>query len=539
MPAARIPMKQIIEVLRLKYEAKLSHEKIARACQLSKGAVSKYVSLAKAKGVTWPLPEDVDEVALEALLFPAKEKPQRFVRPDCFQIHQELKRKGVTLQLLWAEYVARHGERAYRYSRFCDIYREWRARQKRSMRQPHRAGEKAFIDYAGPTVPIVDRHTGEVREAQVFVGVLGASSYTYAEATWTQSLPDWIGSHQRMLKYFGGVPELLVPDNLKAAVTRASRYAPQINATYAEMATHYGTAVLPARPYKPKDKAKAEVAVQVVERWILARLRHRTFFSLAELNAAIAELLVELNERPFQGRTESRRDLFEALDRPALKALPQDDYEYAEWRKAKPGIDYHVEVDKRFYSVPHALVGQVLELRITATTVEVMHKGKRVASHARHSQGRFSTQTSHMPKSHRLRQDLAGLRPGQPGLPPGTVGALPASADPVRAAAHRPRRRIVPTPDEPAAEDGPADPRRLGHPEDHRRSAAGPDGGHRGPARSAIDPDRQPATHRALARLHRRGDPGGRHPRPTAARCAPPRTARGIDAQTGRRVDRS
>ena len=405
MPAARIPMKQIIEVLRLKYEAKLSHEKIARACQLSKGAVSKYVSLAKAKGVTWPLPEDVDEVALEALLFPAKEKPQRFVRPDCFQIHQELKRKGVTLQLLWAEYVARHGERAYRYSRFCDIYREWRARQKRSMRQPHRAGEKAFIDYAGPTVPIVDRHTGEVREAQVFVGVLGASSYTYAEATWTQSLPDWIGSHQRMLRYFGGVPELLVPDNLKAAVTRASRYAPQINATYAEMATHYGTAVLPARPYKPKDKAKAEVVVQVVERWILARLRHRTFFSLAELNAAIAELLVELNERPFQGRTESRRDLFEALDRPALKALPQDDYEYAEWRKAKPGIDYHVEVDKRFYSVPHALVGQVLELRITATTVEVMHKGKRVASHARHSQGRFSTQTSHMPKSHQAHRD--------------------------------------------------------------------------------------------------------------------------------------
>ena len=356
MPAARIPMKQIIEVLRLKYEAKLSHEKIARACQLSKGAVSKYVSLAKAKGVTWPLPEDVDEVALEALLFPAKEKPQRFVRPDCFQIHQELKRKGVTLQLLWAEYVARHGERAYRYSRFCDIYREWRARQKRSMRQPHRAGEKAFIDYAGPTVPIVDR-------------------------------------------------QLLVPDNLKAAVTRASRYAPQINATYAEMATHYGTAVLPARPYKPKDKAKAEVAVQVVERWILARLRHRTFFSLAELNAAIAELLVELNERPFQGRTESRRDLFEALDRPALKALPQDDYEYAEWRKAKPGIDYHVEVDKRFYSVPHALVGQVLELRITATTVEVIHKGKRVASHARHSQGRFSTQTSHMPKSHQAHRD--------------------------------------------------------------------------------------------------------------------------------------
>ena len=398
-------MKKIIEVLRLKHEANLSHEKIARACQLSKGVVSKYLSLAQAKGLGWPLPEDTDEAALEALLFPAKAKPDRFVEPDYFQVHQELKRKGVTLQLLWAEYVARHGEWAYRYSRFCGRYREWRARQKRSLRQQHRAGEKAFIDYCGPTVPIVDRHTGEIRDAQVFVGVLGASSYTYAEATHTQSLPDWIASHQRMLRFFGGVPELLVPDNLKAAVTRACRYAPKINATYTELAAHYGTAVLPARPYKPRDKAKAEVAVQVVERWILARLRHRTFFSLAELNAAIAELLPALNERPFQGRTESRKDLFEALDRPALKPLPQDDYAYAEWRKAKPGIDYHIEVDKRFYSVPHALVGQVLELRITATTVEVMHKGKRVAVHPRHGRERFSTLTEHMPKSHQAHRD--------------------------------------------------------------------------------------------------------------------------------------
>ena len=285
----------------------------------------------------------------------------------------------MTLQLLWAEYVARHGERAYRYSRFCGRYREWRARQKRSLRQQHRAGEKAFIDYCGPTVPIVDRHTGEIRDAQVFVGVLGASSYTYAEATHTQSLPDWIASHQRMLRFFGGVPELLVPDNLKAAVTRACRYAPKIRPP---IPSWRPTMAPPCcRPaLQAQGQANAEVAVQVVERWILARLRHRTFFSLAELNAAIAELLPALNERPFQGRTESRKDLFEALDRPALKPLPQDDYAYAEWRKAKPGIDYHIEVDKRFYSVPHALVGQVLELRITATTVEVMHKGKRVAS---------------------------------------------------------------------------------------------------------------------------------------------------------------
>jgi transposase len=393
-------MKKIIEVLRLKYEAKLSHEQIARACGLSKGAVSKYVSLAEAKGLNWPLPARSDEAYLEALLYPAKGKRSRFVEPDYFQVHQELKRKGVTLQLLWGEYVAVHEHRAYRYSQYCNLYRQWRAKQKRSMRQLHQAGEKAFIDYCGPTVDIIDRDSGEIRPAQIFVGVLGASSYTYAEATYTQSLPDWIASHQRMLHFFEGVPALLVPDNLKAAVTQANRYEPKINQTYAEMAAHYQTAVLPARPYKPKDKAKAEVAVQVVERWILARLRHRTFFSLAALNNAIAELLPALNERPFQGRTHSRKDLFETLDRPALKSLPKDDYEYAEWRKAKPGIDYHVEVDKRFYSVPHALVGRTLDLRISASSIEVMHKGQRVAAHARHGKGRYTTVTEHMPKSH-------------------------------------------------------------------------------------------------------------------------------------------
>jgi transposase len=281
-------MKKIIEVLRLKYEAKLSHEKIGRACDLSKGAVSKYVSLAKAKGLSWPLPEGSDQAHLEALLYPAERKPTRFVEPDYFQIHQELKRKGVTLQLLWGEYAAIHEERAYRYSQYCNLYRQWRAKQKRSMRQLHQAGEKAFIDYCGPTADIIDRDSGEVRPAQIFVGVLGASSYTYAEATYTQSLPDWIASHQRMLRFFSGVPALLVPDNLKAAVTQSNRYEPKINDTYAEMAAHYQTAVLPARPYKPKDKAKAEVAVQVVERWILARLRHRTFFSLARMFHPVA-----------------------------------------------------------------------------------------------------------------------------------------------------------------------------------------------------------------------------------------------------------
>lgn len=405
MPIKRIPMKKIIEVLRLKHETDLSHEKIGRACNLSKGVVSKYVSLALAKEISWPLPEGIGEVQLEAQLFPVEHRQSRFVKPDYFQVHQELKRKGVTLQLLWAEYVAVHEERGYRYSQFCHHYRQWRGKQRRSMRQVHRAGEKLFIDYCGPTVDVVDRGTGEIRHAQVFVSAFGASSYTYAEATWTQSLPDWIASHQRSLRFYGGVPELLVPDNLKSAVVQANRYEPKINETYAEMAAHYQTVVLPARPYKPKDKAKAEVAVQVVERWIMARLRHHTFFSLAELNRAIADLLPALNERAFQGREESRKDLFEAIDLPVLKPLPQDDYEYAEWRKVKPGIDYHIEAAKRFYSVPHALVGHTLDLRLTATSVEIMHKGHRVAAHPRHGQGRFSTLTEHMPKSHQAHRD--------------------------------------------------------------------------------------------------------------------------------------
>lgn len=240
-------MRYITEILRLKHEAKLSHEKIARALGVSKGVVSKYVSLAQAKGVAWPLPEAMDEAALERLLFPAPSVPARFVEPDLPRIHHELKRKGVTLQLLWAEYVATHGEAAYRYSQFCHRYRLWQGQQRRSMRQVHRAGEKLFLDYCGPTVPVVDPTTGELREAQVFVAVLGASSYTYAEATWTQALPDWIASHQRALRYFGGTPELWVPDNLRSAVRQPCRYAPEPNATYAELARHYGAAILPAR----------------------------------------------------------------------------------------------------------------------------------------------------------------------------------------------------------------------------------------------------------------------------------------------------
>ena len=401
MPTKKVPMKKIHEVLRLHYEAKLSHRKIARACGMSKGVVSKYLALAKARGIPWPLPAGWDESELEARLHPALEKPARFVEPDFPVMHQELKRKDVTLQLLWSEYATAHGTQAYRYSQFCHHYRQWQARQKRSMRQIHKAGEKLFIDYCGPTVPVVDGSTGEIHQAQVFVAVLGASSYTFAEATWSQKLSDWIASHQRAFRFFGGVSELLVPDNLRSGVSRACRYAPEPNETYQELARHYGTAILPARPYKPKDKAKAEVGVQVVERWILARLRHHTFFSLAELNQAIAGVLTALNERPFQKLPGCRRSAFESLDQPALKPLPAVAYEYAEWTQAKPGIDYHVEVDKHYYSVPHRWVGQMLDVRATATTVEVFHKGQRVASHPRARKRGFSTLPEHMPKAHR------------------------------------------------------------------------------------------------------------------------------------------
>jgi len=396
-------MQNIIEILRLKYDAKLSHQKIARATGLSKGAVGKYVSLANAVGISsWPLPEGLDQQALEKRLFTRSTKPpSRYVDPDWFVVHQELKRKGVTLLRLWAEHEERVGDRAHRYTQFSQRYRAWKAKQKRSMRQHHRAGEKVFIDHCGPTVSVINQDTGEVREAQIFVAVFGASNYTFAEATWTQGLEDWIGSNRRMLEFFGGVPELLVPDNLKSATTTACRYEPVSNATYLEFAQHYGTAVLPTRPRKPKDKAKVEAAVLLVERWILAALRHQTFFSLSELNSAISTLLKELNERAFQRRTESRRELFELLDKPALRALPLTSYEFAVWRHAKVAPDYHIQFDGSYYSVPHSLVGQRVDLRITDKVIEVLCRAKRVASHQRDSAIRFHTVHEHMPSSHR------------------------------------------------------------------------------------------------------------------------------------------
>jgi transposase len=396
-------MRKIIEVLRLKFEARLSHERIAAATRISKGAVTKYLRRAREAGITWPLSAQMDEAQLEALLFRhAAPLIERHATPDFARMHQELKRKGVTLMLLWEEYAAAHAGQAYRYSQFCLLYHRFAASLKRSMRQVHRAGDKLFIDYSGQTVPLIDAASGEIQRAQIFVAVLGASSYTYAEATFTQQLPDWIASHVRCFEFMGCVPALLVPDQLKSAIRLACRYEPECTSTYEDLARHYGTAVLAARPKHPRDKAAVENSVLVVQRWILARLRNRQFFSLDALNAAIRELLIELNNRAFKKLEGCRRSAFEAIDRPAMKPLATTRYEFAQWKSALVGIDYHVEFDGHYYSVPHSLVKQKLELRVTATAVECFFKGKRIASHIRATKrGRHTTVSAHMPDSHR------------------------------------------------------------------------------------------------------------------------------------------
>ena len=396
-------MRKVREVLRLYHAAGMSIRAIARSVGVSPTTAGDYVRRAELQGLTWPLPESLDDAALQRrlLLSPAPAKGTPRPLPQWREIHRELRGKGVTLTLLWHEYKAVHPE-GLQYSQFCERYRAFTGTLDVVMRQEHRAGEKMFVDYAGQSVAVVDRETGQERQAQVFVAVLGASSYTFAEATWTQTLPDWTASHVRAFEFFAGCPQLVVPDNLRPAVSRAHRYEPDINPTYHDLAHHYGVAVLPARVRRPRDKAKVEVAVQVVERWILAALRNRMFFSLAELNAAIARLLERLNQRAFRKLPGSRRSLFEQLDHPALRPLPAERYVFAQWKKVRVNIDYHVEVDGHYYSVPHALVRRQLDVRFTATTVECLYRGRRVASHPRSSlKRRHTTADEHMPEKHR------------------------------------------------------------------------------------------------------------------------------------------
>ena len=396
-------MRKIKEVLRLKWALGHSNRRIGATCGIGHPTVAEYLRRAAEAGLSWPLPADLDDARLERLLFPPPPDLPAQSRgiPDWVQVNQELRHKGVTLFLLWQEYRAANPD-GYQYSWFCEHFRDWRGKLDLVMRQDHRAGEKLFVDYAGQTVPVIDASTGEIREAQIFVGVLGASNYTYAEATWTQSLPDWIGSHTRCFAFLGGVPELVVPDNLRSGVKKAHRYEPDTNPTYQDMASHYGVAVLPTRVRAPRDKAKVESGVLVVERWILAALRHRQFFSLGELNDAIHELLEKLNDRPFKKLPGSRLEHFEQIDRPALSSLPAEPYVYAEWKKARVHIDYHVEVDGHYYSVPYALVKKAIEVRFTRHIVECLYRGNRVASHRRsYQKGKHTTVDDHMPESHR------------------------------------------------------------------------------------------------------------------------------------------
>lgn len=412
MAGERLLMRKLREILRLKWECRLTQREIARAAGVGTGTVSEYLKRAHAAGLSWPLPDEWDDAVLSARLYPpAPGAEVAREPPDWSWVHQELRRKHVTLQLVWGEYAAAHPGNHYRYSQFCELYRRFAARLKPSMRQVHRAGEKAFVDFAGSKPQLVDPETGAVREAELFIGVLGASSLTYGEAVESQALEPWIGAHVHMFEAWEGVPEIVVPDNLKSGVTTPCRYEPEINRSYGEMAAHYGTAVIPARSYRPKDKAKVEAAVLLAERWILAVLRHRTFFSLAELNVAIRELTRQLNERPMRALGVSRRDLFERLDRPALKPLPARRYELGQWKTCRVSIDYHIALEYNTYSVPYTLLYEQVEARLSSEVVEVFYRGVRITSHRRlRGRGQSSTYAEHMPASHRAHAEWTPSR---------------------------------------------------------------------------------------------------------------------------------
>lgn len=400
-------MRKIKDVLRLKLDAGLSHEQIAASLRISKGVVAKYVGLAAAAGLDWSAVQTLDETSLQQRLLSPSRRPRGHAQPDYGRMHQELRRKGMTLMLLWEEYQAEHADsQTYCYSQFCDGHRRFARQLKRSMRQIHRAGEKLFIDFAGPTIPLT-----RGGRAHIFVAALGASSYTFACATLRETMADWIGSTVRALEFYGGVTQLIVPDNPKAMIADPDRYEPRSNDTVLDFARHYGTSVLPARTYSPQDKAKVESAVQVVERWIMARLRHHQFATVHEVDQAMAPLLERLNHKPFQKLPGSRASTFALLDAPALQPLPAQRYEIAHFKTVRVHIDYHVEVDGHRYSVPHALVGQALEARITARAIEILHRGQRVASHVLSNQhGGFTTVAEHMPAAHRAHMEWTPQR---------------------------------------------------------------------------------------------------------------------------------
>jgi len=397
-------MRKIREVLRLHHEAGLSNRAIARACKVSNSTVGEYLIRAAQASLEWPLPEGLSEDDLQRRLFPEKGQAAGAERPmpDWEEIHRELSKRGVTMTLLWQEYREKHPD-GYGYTQFRKYYQRWNQAHTSTMRLPHKGGEAMEVDYAGMTVPITNPETGEITQAQVFVAALPASSYTYVEIQPSQERSSWLGGHVRAFAFFGGVPKILRPDNLKSGVKSPNRYEPDINPSYQELAEHYQLAVLPARVRKPRDKPHAENSVQNVERWVLAPLRNRTFFSLGEANRAIAPLLQTLNEREMAHLGKSRCQLFEELDQPALRPLPERPYEFATWKNAKVSLDYHVAFEGHYYSVPHALVGQEVRIRATENMVQIFHHGQQIAIHPRSiAQGRFSTRAEHMPANHRF-----------------------------------------------------------------------------------------------------------------------------------------
>lgn len=411
MAKERLPMRKTREILRLRWEQGRSVRETAASVGASTGVVDKAVGRARKAGLTWAAVCALSDDELESRLYgrgapvPGAERPQ----PDPLYLHAELRKPGVTLELLHLEYLEEHPD-GYRYTAFCDVYRRWMAKKPVYMRQTHRAGEKVFVDYSGKKPRIVEPATGEVVEVELFVAVHGASNYTYCEATRTQRIEDWLASHVRAVEFFGGVSEMYVPDQLRSAVREPCRYEPGISRSYAEWARHYDTAVVPARPYKPRDKAKVEVGVQIAQRWVLARLRHQTFFSLEELNARIRELVIELNARPMRTYGgQSRHELFVRLDKPLLRPLPDCAFEISEWGECRVNRDYHVEIYRHYYSAPHTLVTEVLEARATQHTVELFFRGKRIASHIRDDTPfKHTTDRAHMPPQHRHHADCFG-----------------------------------------------------------------------------------------------------------------------------------
>ena len=409
---ARTDMRIYLQIFHLKFERHLTYRQIALTLNIGRSTVSDILTRFKNLNLPWPLPDDVSLDELDKALMPGRNYQTQRVLPDWITVDIGLTKPGVTKQLLWQEYQAEHGSKALGYTQFCNHYRAWKGQRQRSMRQTHKAGEKLFIDFCGPTIPIVNPDTGEVRQVAIFVACMGATNYTYIEACEGQDLESWLLANRRCLEFLGGVPALMIPDNLKSAVNKADRYEPLVNDSYQAFGQHYGCPIMPARPYKPQDKGKVEAAILVVERWVLARLRHHTVHTLASLNQAIKALMHDLNQPPMKGYNGlSRAELFAQIDAPALSKLPPFPYEYTQFKLAKVAKDYHVAFDNHWYSVSHALVGERVELIVSQRLVRIHYKGNIIAQHVR-SQERYqhSTEPAHMPVAHAAYKDATITR---------------------------------------------------------------------------------------------------------------------------------